>query len=272
MATDTESLDDFLARGKPPARVAAQIAANLARYLSSMHSAGKPYLRLSPRTVFVDRGCNVHLDASAGHGLADGDPAYRAPEQIRGEEADWRTDAWGVGALFYRMWSGQDPFWGGSTAELEATILRQEPAELALPAGTMPREVERVLNRCLAKSPVDRYETTHDLVKDLDAVCRTMVSRAPGLGGVPTEPHPVRRTASPERLSDDVLGNNDLVRRVQSRRSRLTEREPASWWSISALPAAALLLLVATLLYCGIGRQTQAGEGIGTTDPRTLRE
>lgn len=250
MAADTESLDAFLARGRPSAQAAAQIAANLARYLSSMHSVGKPYLRLSPRTVFVDRGFNVHLDASAGLGLSEDDPAYRAPEQIRGEETDWRTDAWGVGALFYRMFCGQDPFWGGSTAELEAAILREEPAELALLTGTLSGQVESVLTRCLAKSPVDRYETSDDLVRDLETVCRAMVSRAPGIGGVPgAEDRPGRPVAPPALLSD-----NEILRRVQARRSQWVQKETVSWWSISALPAAALLLLAAMLLYCGVGR------------------
>ena len=268
MAADTESLEAFLTRGQPSARVAARIATNLARYLSSMHSAGKPYLRLSPRTVFVDRDFNIHLDASAGFGLEEYDPAYRAPEQIRGEETGWRTDVWGVGALLYRLLCGQDPFRGASSAELEASILRAEPPELAVLTGTLPREVESVLTRCLANSPLDRHETSDALVRDLEDLCRTLVSRAPGFGGVPiAEGRQDRPAASLPRLSD-----NELLRQVQAKRSQWAQKEVASWWSISALPAVALLLLAAMLLYCGVGRQTQASEGIGLLDHRTLRE
>ena len=232
----TETLDALLSRGRLSEEKAARIAANLARYLCSMHSAGESYLRLSPRTLRLDQSLNVHLGAGAEPADTDDDLAYRAPEQVEGRGADWRSDCWSVGVLFYRMFTGTLPFWGGTTAALEAAILADEPPELTLLAGTLPPEMDNVLKLTLAKSPQNRYPRTEDLVRDLESLCRIFVARSSVGGGVPS--------AEISRIRPE----DDLRQRFRSARSELARRKPPSWSALSFLPMVALLFLILMLL------------------------
>lgn len=244
-----ETLQSRLRKGRLSPSEAAQVAAYLARYLSSMHSGGEPYLALSPRTVVIDSALKVHLLArSAGEGGGQ-DLAYRAPEQLRGEPGDWRSDCWSVGALLYLMLTGEAPFQGSTEEELRNAVLMEEPA-----AATLPADAERTLRRTLAKSPDDRYERTNDLVRDLDSLCRLLLPTSPLAGGVPAPPE----ESPPEEWSPDeslrappLAADGDLLQRLGAKRSKLARREMPSWWAVSALPLAAILVLGATLLYCG---------------------
>jgi len=246
-----ETLQSRLRKGRLSPSEAAQVAAYLARYLSSMHSGGEPYLALSPRTVVIDSALKVHLLArGAGQGGGQ-DLAYRAPEQLRGEPGDWRSDCWSVGALLYLMLTGEAPFQGSTEEELRNAILLEEPA-----AATLPADAERALRRTLAKSPDDRYERTDDLVRDLDLLCRLFLSTSPLAGGVPAPSEGSRPAESPsqEWLRDESLplpAEGDLLQRLRTKRSKLARREMPSWWAVSALPLAVILVLGATLLYCG---------------------
>jgi len=144
-----------------------------------------------------------------------------------------------VGALLYLMLTGEAPFQGSTEEELRNAVLMEEPA-----AATLPADAERTLRRTLAKSPDDRYERTDDLVRDLDSLCRLLLPTSPLAGGVPAPPD--------ESLREPPLAaDGDLLQRLGAKRSKLARREMPSWWAVSALPLAAILVLGATLLYCG---------------------
>jgi hypothetical protein len=87
---------------------------------------------------------------------------YMAPEQIEGQPADARTDIFSFGALLYEMVTGRRAFEGASTAALIAAILREDPPTLD------PRELGRIVRRCLAKDPSRRYQSARDLLIDLE--------------------------------------------------------------------------------------------------------
>ena len=235
-AAASSSLAAFLARAPPTYLEAATIAANLARNLISVHSGGEAFLCLSPRTVIIDQGLNVHLRSVAGEAEED-DLAYRAPEQLGGGEGDWRSDCWSVGAILYQLYTGQAPFRGATRQALEASILSDEPTELPVLAGGLAAEVDRILRRTLAKEPAKRYESITDLVADLNGLCRRLVSRSAIGGGVPTAETPRPR--------------KDLRTALAEKRARWARGEPPSWWSVAALPVATLFVIVALLLYCG---------------------
>jgi Tol biopolymer transport system component len=95
---------------------------------------------------------------------------YMAPEQLEGKEADARTDIFAFGALLYEMASGRRAFEGGSQASLIAAIMGKEPVPLAQVAPLAPAPLDRIVRRCLAKDPDDRWQSASDLAHELREV------------------------------------------------------------------------------------------------------
>jgi serine/threonine-protein kinase len=87
-------------------------------------------------------------------GTAAGTPYAMAPEQVRGESVDPRTDVWALGVLLYEMVTGAKPFAAATTPDLFSAILRDDPRPLP---DDVPRDVRAVVDRCLAKVPEQRY-------------------------------------------------------------------------------------------------------------------
>src|SRR5437588_7334386 len=92
---------------------------------------------------------------------------YMAPEQLEGKEADARTDIFALGEVIYEMATGRPAFIGKSRASLIAAILSSEPQPMAAMQPMTPLALERVVKRCLAKEPDDRWQTARDLELEL---------------------------------------------------------------------------------------------------------
>jgi TolB-like protein len=92
---------------------------------------------------------------------------YMSPEQASGASLDLRSDQFAFGVILYEMLSGQRPFRGDSRTETFAKILRDEPEPLERVAPSVPAPVRWILERCLAKEPAERYDSTRDLARDL---------------------------------------------------------------------------------------------------------
>ena len=91
-----------------------------------------------------------------------------APEQVRGEAADHRADIFAFGAVFYEMLVGPPAFGGDPTVERMTAILKDDPP--ALPAGAVPPHLDRVVHRCLEKSPSQRFQSASDIAFALEAM------------------------------------------------------------------------------------------------------
>ena len=103
---------------------------------------------------------------------------YMAPEQIEGQEADARSDVWAFGTVLYEMATGQRAFTGTSTARVITSILEHEPG-----AGEIdklsPPAFSRLVRRCLAKDPEDRWQSMRDVELELESM-RTGEAAVPG--------------------------------------------------------------------------------------------
>jgi serine/threonine protein kinase len=100
-------------------------------------------------------------------GMIVGTFQYMAPEQLEGKEADARTDIFGLGEVIYEMATGKPAFSGKSRATLIAAILTTEPPPISQLQPLTPSALERVVEKCLAKDPDDRWQSASDLASEL---------------------------------------------------------------------------------------------------------
>src|SRR5207245_3428744 len=102
---------------------------------------------------------------TAGHVF--GTAAYMSPEQAAGRPVDFRSDQFSLGTILYEMVAGRRPFDRDTSAETLTAIIREDPPPLPNSSEGPGRELQQTVNRCLAKSPHDRYASTRDLARDL---------------------------------------------------------------------------------------------------------
>jgi Tol biopolymer transport system component len=112
-----------------------------------------------------------------------GTAGYMSPEQVRGEPIDHRADIFAFGAVCYEIFTGRRAFVGGSPAAIREAILSLDPP--ALPAGAVPAPVERLVRRCLEKSPGQRFQSARDVAFALEAMSVATEASPPPAGPLP---------------------------------------------------------------------------------------
>ncbi len=209
-----ESLREVLDRGPTQASKALEIATQIARGLAAAHERDLVHRDLKPANLFLTRdGVVKILDfglaklkgplegistaastmaAETADGVLLGTFGYMAPEQLRGEPADARTDLFAFGCVLYEMLSGKQAFQRNSAVETMSATLQEEPPELVDSGVSIDPQVERILRHCLEKQPEDRFQSTRDLAFDLESARES--SRASTSGsGVRLQPQQERR-------------------------------------------------------------------------------
>jgi serine/threonine protein kinase len=167
--------------------VATQVAAALteAHRQGIVHRDIKPQnIMLSPRghVRVLDFGLAQGTSVTGGKaataslmtatGLIAGTVPYMSPEQLRGEELDGRSDIFSFGSVLHEMISGEHPFSAANTADTISAILTEEPPPLRDDTAVGSAELQRIVGKCLEKDRERRYQTTRDLVIDLENVMR----------------------------------------------------------------------------------------------------
>jgi serine/threonine protein kinase/Tol biopolymer transport system component len=190
---DGETLKRRLARGPLPVDEAVEIAQQIARGLGKAHRKGIVHRDIKPANVMITSDAVVKiLDFGiaklAGSailtrvGSSVGSPGYMSPEQARGDEVDARTDLWALGVVFYEMLAGRRPFRGEHEQSVLYSLFHDHPEPLGrLRADVFP-EVERIVDRLLAKDRDARYPTAADVLADL----RLASGQSSTSGTVPT--------------------------------------------------------------------------------------
>jgi serine/threonine protein kinase len=134
---------------------------------------------------------------STASGFLIGTVEYMAPEQLQGASVDPRTDIFALGMVLYEMATGTHPFMGHTPTSTIANILKDEPRPVAQRNAAVPQELDRIVHRCLRKSPPERYPSAHMVLEDLvslrggsqqnlETLTRSMALR-PGTGRGPAE-------------------------------------------------------------------------------------
>ncbi len=103
-------------------------------------------------------------------GSAVGTVAYMSPEQAKGEPLDARTDLFSLGTVIYEIATGKTPFAGGSTAEVFAALLRENPPPVSTVNPAIPKKLDPIVAKLLAKDPAQRYATAEQLQEALDGL------------------------------------------------------------------------------------------------------
>ncbi|MBI1357110.1 MAG: protein kinase [Acidobacteria bacterium] len=106
-----------------------------------------------------------------------GTVAYMSPEQTQGERVDARTDVWSLGVVLYEMIAGELPFKGHYDQATMYSILNEEPEPLTGLRSRLPVELDWIVDKCLAKSPDQRYQSMEDLIVDLTTLDKKLDSQ-----------------------------------------------------------------------------------------------
>lgn len=122
--------------------------------------------KLTKSADAIESAQTVHSDLT-GPGMVLGTVRYMAPEQVEGCAADARTDIFAFGAVLYEMLTGRKAFDGKTQASLIAAIMNVDPTPVSALMPITPPALERLVARCLAKDPDDRWQTAHDLLLQL---------------------------------------------------------------------------------------------------------
>jgi eukaryotic-like serine/threonine-protein kinase len=179
-----ESLRDLLSRGSLPLKKLLSIGAGIADGLAAAHTAGIVHRDLKPENVMITsdgtpkildfglvknfgltEATNSPTEVHVSHeGTILGTVAYMSPEQARGEEVDFRTDQFSLGLILYEMATGKSPFRRATPMETLAAILKDDAPPLG---AEFPEPFVWIVERCLAKTPAERYASTADLAYEL---------------------------------------------------------------------------------------------------------
>ncbi len=160
-----------------PAR-AVEIAADVAEALHVAHSAGIVHRDVKPANIMLaddDRVLVTDFGIAKAEGGADltdtgsvlGTAKYVAPEQLRGEDADQRTDVYALGAVLYEMLAGSPPFQSGTEAATALARLHCDPPSLAEHDDTVPVWLDSVVTRALARRPESRFADAKTMAEAL---------------------------------------------------------------------------------------------------------
>ncbi|HUP49605.1 MAG TPA: protein kinase [Thermoanaerobaculia bacterium] len=172
--------------GEPvPLKQALRIAVKVADGLAAAHERGIVHRDLKPENVMVSRDGYVKIldfglaklvrpftdkDTTLPHttpGAVFGTVGYMSPEQAAARDVDFRSDQFALGVILYEMVTGRLPFSERTAAETLAAIIRTDPPPVTHYNEEVSPDLVRIIDRCLAKDPADRYSSTRDLVRDL---------------------------------------------------------------------------------------------------------
>ncbi|HKF25614.1 MAG TPA: protein kinase, partial [Candidatus Acidoferrum sp.] len=190
---DGETLRQRIPAAGMSAKRAIELAVQLANGLAAAHEQGIVHRDLKPENIFITRQGRLKIldfglaklhrpeqaetvtgatatGTHAGHVL--GTVGYMAPEQVRGEPTDQRSDIFSFGSILYEMLSGARAFRKGTGAETMTAILNEEPPEFQPKIGIAPA-LDRIVRHCMEKQPAQRFQSALDIAFDLESVSGT---------------------------------------------------------------------------------------------------
>ncbi|HZQ70151.1 MAG TPA: protein kinase [Terriglobales bacterium] len=183
-----------------PQRKTIEYGVQIAHGLAAAHEKGIVHRDLKPENIFVTRDGRIKIldfglakliqksakdsndvtltSEHTAAGVVMGTASYMAPEQVRGEASDARTDIFALGAVLYEMLTGVRAFRRDTAAETMTAVLKEDPPELSNRAQFISPALERIVRRCLEKNPEQRFQSARDLSFALSALSGSETSAA----------------------------------------------------------------------------------------------
>lgn len=193
---DGETLRQILSRRKLGMKPALDLAAQVAAGLSAAHKAGIVHRDIKPENIMLredglvkvlDFGlaklveqtplnskAETRIEVQTQAGMVMGTVAYMSPEQAGARQVDARTDIFSLGEVLYEMLTGRQPFTGETISHTIVAILEKDPPPLSQFIKDVPAEIERIIEKALAKNADARYQTANDFLRDLRQLCRRL--------------------------------------------------------------------------------------------------
>jgi len=196
-----ETLRERLRRGPVLLRKAIEYGVQIANGLAAAHDKGIVHRDLKPENLFVTKDGRVKIldfglaklvpskDLSGEEktvtqptepGTVMGTVGYMSPEQVRGKNADHRSDIFALGTILYEMVTGKQTFRKPTSAETMTAILNEEPPSISQITPAAPPGMQRVVHRCLEKDPEQRFHSAHDLAFALQALSDSAITTPSG--------------------------------------------------------------------------------------------
>jgi tetratricopeptide (TPR) repeat protein/predicted Ser/Thr protein kinase len=182
-------LSDVIAHDAPAADVTLNMAVQIASALAHAHERNVVHGDLKTANVLVSESGQIKVvdfglarrhdttETTTDGAFVGGTPHAMAPEQLRGDRPDSRSDVWSLGVLLQELMSGTRPFSAPTVAQLLAAILSEPPTR---PASHVPPGVRRIIERCLTRDPERRYQRAGEVLAALDAISGAKVRVSPG--------------------------------------------------------------------------------------------
>ena len=214
------TLDKKLKKGPLPSKDVVRLGAQLARGLKAAHDEGVIHRDLKPSNLcltgdgllkILDFGlarvmrpasASGNTDTDTALGKVVGSPPYMPPEQVLGKQVDARTDIYSAGAVLYELATGRRPFGERTGAALTDAILHEAPESPRSVNAAVSPGLEAVIVKALDKDPSLRYQTTGELLVDLERLQQGSEAGASGTRGEPSGAGPgvaVQRCEAMER-------------------------------------------------------------------------
>jgi serine/threonine-protein kinase len=201
-----KTLRKILAEGPLPTKKLLQLGTQIAEGLAKAHSAGIVHRDLKPENLMVSSDGYVKIldfglaklrpqpsetDSEAPtvtrESAVMGTVGYMSPEQAKGQPADFHSDQFSFGAILYEMVTGRRAFQRDSSVQTLSAIIDQEPASITALHPETPAHLRVIVERCLAKNPEERYDSSRDLARELKSIGETAKQPPSALTAVPVE-------------------------------------------------------------------------------------
>jgi DNA-binding beta-propeller fold protein YncE len=198
-----ETLREKIDAGPIPTRRTVEYALGIAQGLAAAHARGVVHRDLKPENVFLTRDGRVKIldfglaklvreehnlesaltltSPTTMPGMVMGTIGYMSPEQVKGQPSDERSDIFSFGAVLYEILTGTRAFKKDTTVETMTAILKEEPPELTETGWQGPIGLQRILTRCLEKSPERRFQSASDLAFAIEALSGTGTGASPSI-------------------------------------------------------------------------------------------
>ena len=201
---DGQPLRHYLSDHAPlPFEEAMELARQLAGALEACHAQGIIHRDLKPENVLITPDHQLKL-LDFGIALLQGarrltwsrlsnsvgTPDYMAPEQVRGQRGDARTDVYALGTMLFEMLAGRVPYEGDNALAIMDQHVNREAPRLGSVRRDVPEPISTVVARAIRRDPNERYQTMADMERDLerwqDVQPRTWLDDAPSVGDLPS--------------------------------------------------------------------------------------